>query len=65
MKTSLRATALTVLLALAACGNTAQDRMLSGAAIGAIGGGLLGGLTTPTPAPDRGWSPEPGHYRRH
>ena len=42
---------LALVLGLAACGNSAQERMLSGAAIGAIGGGLLGGLTTPTPAP--------------
>lgn len=39
-----------VLLVLATCGNDAQTRMLTGAGIGAVGGALLGGITTPAPA---------------
>jgi hypothetical protein len=39
-----------VLLALSACGYDAQTRMLTGAGIGAVGGTLLGGITTPAPA---------------
>jgi hypothetical protein len=53
------ALALVALLALAACGNDAQTRMLTGAGIGAVGGALLGGITTPQQGPSygrhRGW----------
>ena len=48
------ATVAALLLSLTACGNTAQERMISGGLIGAGTGALLGGLTTPQPAP---------HYR--
>jgi hypothetical protein len=41
---------LAVLAALAGCGNDAQTRMLTGAGIGALGGALIGGMTTPAPA---------------
>jgi hypothetical protein len=54
MRHALLALVATLALSLSACGNTAQDRMLSGAAIGALGGGILGGLTTPTPPPYHG-----------
>jgi hypothetical protein len=62
MKRILMALAALPLLALAACGNDAQTRMLTGAGIGAVGGALLGGITTPQqPVPVN-----PGHYRgRH
>lgn len=36
-------------LTLAACGDTAQERMLTGGLIGAGTGALLGGMTTPNP----------------
>lgn len=43
--------------AIAACGDTAQHRMVSGALMGAGAGALLGGLTTPQPHmhPPRRW----------
>lgn len=39
------ATAVAATLALSACGTTTSDRALSGAGIGAAGGGLIGGLS--------------------
>ena len=36
-------------LLLAVCGTDAQTRMVTGAGIGAMGGALVGGRTTPQP----------------
>lgn len=50
-------------LLLAACGDTAQERMISGGLIGAGAGALLGGITTPSPA-QRDWhEPPPVRWR--
>lgn len=53
MKRILLALVALPLLALAGCGNDAQTRMLTGAGIGAVGGALLGGITTPHQAPEQ------------
>ncbi len=45
------------LLSLSGCGYTTEERALSGAAIGALGGAVLGAATAPDRHDDR-------HYRR-
>jgi osmotically inducible lipoprotein OsmB len=45
MRTLMIVTAFAVMGALAACGNTTQDRALSGAGLGAAAGGAVGAVT--------------------
>lgn len=51
MKNALLAFVASLSLALSACGNTAQERMLTGGLIGAGIGAFAGAATTPEPRP--------------